>query len=234
MGEFIASHADATEGEDGASQEYYDPSKVDFSQPLAGYKKLVMPGTGKVLEAREDFEKIIETPALKGVLALYDKNVQTLSHNANSESVGGFATIEINYNTLSDENREIVRDLDIAVPDDDKRDGSGQRWISIKVPVAEDDTVGDVSERLFEATQPFVRQDVLYGSREVTEEYLDKLTDWLYNGGYDQFLEDRQNPTLEAVLALKDPSIVYYGEENRVFANQELLNKHLDYLESQK
>lgn len=203
---------------------YYDSSQVDFSAPMSEFIKKERPGIGLIPEKRQDWEKIIETPALEAILELYDKNIRTVSHDANSEQVGKHAVIWIDWNSLSEANQEIAQDMGLDIVDSDE----GERLVGLKSPVSEHDTIGQVSQRLSEAQQPFVEQDILYGFEEVTEDYLERLADELV--GYKEHLSGSEI-TIQEALSIVYPGHVYYEPENRVYAAEELLDKHLRYKE---
>lgn len=55
-------------------------------------------------------KKIVELPCVPVALSLYDKNIRTRESDANQNSIKkGYAEISIDINSLSEENREILR-----------------------------------------------------------------------------------------------------------------------------
>lgn len=64
-----------------------------------------------IVKDREDLRRIIEEPCLDACLTLYDKNIQTVSSSANEGNRGGEAYICINYDSLEEDNKQILKRL---------------------------------------------------------------------------------------------------------------------------
>lgn len=156
---------------------FFDPdlkiSQIDNSAQSMDVENLAQGGSeGAIVSAREQLAKIIDLPALKAVELLYDKNVQTHSSSANHLDCGGFATINICHDSLSDENKAIsdgmIADGLIAcsTPDDPTYRG-GSKAIIIGVPVNLESSVGQISDLLENLASHFKPQDVLCGRKKM-------------------------------------------------------------------
>ncbi|MBR5939612.1 hypothetical protein IKZ77_03735 [Candidatus Saccharibacteria bacterium] len=68
-----------------------------------------------IIVRRNELKDIVEEPCLKACELLYDKNIQTVASSANGQNFGltdtQNATITINYTSLSDDNKAIVKSL---------------------------------------------------------------------------------------------------------------------------
>ena len=60
-----------------------------------------------ILRTREDIDKFVEAPLVDACKIFYDKNIETLLSSANKGDVGHGAYIEIDFRSLSEENKEI-------------------------------------------------------------------------------------------------------------------------------
>ena len=176
-----------------------------------------------IVKNREDLRKIIEEPCLPACLKLYDLNIQTVNSSANNGNIGDKAYIGINYDSLDENNKNILNNLintGIVEPlnlSDDPNDRGG-RDVTIKVPIYEKDTVGKVSDRFMQIVSRFEQQDVLYG-RYTHEDVLKEAS----SIGSDVSLED----IVEAYGFIYDDELKIYWH------NRELYNKHKQYQNKQ-
>ncbi len=213
---------------------FFDPdlkiSQIDNSAQSMDVENLAQGGSeGAIVSAREQLAKIIDLPALKAVELLYDKNVQTHSSSANHLDCGGFATINICHDSLSDENKAIsdgmIADGLIAcsTPDDPTYRG-GSKAIIIGVPVNLESSVGQISDLLENLASHFKPQDVLYGREKNVQEWLARNAR-PYGMDVDEFGDTIQ----EQIYALS-PNSYYDAENNEIFACKELYEKHIEYI----
>ncbi len=176
-----------------------------------------------IVKNREDLRKIIEEPCLPACLKLYDLNIQTVKSSANNGNIGDKAYIGINYDSLDENNKNILNNLintGIVEPLNlsDAPNDRGGRDVTIKVPIYEKDTVGKVSDRFMQIASRFEQQDVLYG-RHTHEDVL-KIVSSI---GSDVSLED-----------IVDAYGFIYDDELKIYwHNRELYNKHLQYQNKQ-
>ena len=101
-----------------------------------------------------------EPACLETMLYLYRSNIETTMNDTRcveNEAKEGICEVWINYETLSDENKEEVNKL-IEEGLAKFISGESVKTISIFVPCKEDDTIGEVSDRLMELTRRFKKQ----------------------------------------------------------------------------
>lgn len=189
-----------------------------------------------IVQNREDLRKIIEEPCLPACLALYDKNIQTVNSSANKREIGGQAYIGINYDSLSENNKQVLDKLieagliePLNLSDDPQKRGG--RDVMVKVPVFEDDTVGKVSDRFMQIVSGFQQQDVLYG-RHNEEDLFQHVIDI-----YGDMLHPDENGNVEfaEVEDILNSAYGYvYDEELHIFwETQDLRDKHQKFQERQ-
>lgn len=192
---------------------------------------------GAFVKDREDLRKIIEEPCLPACLTLYDKNIQTVNSSANKREIGGQAYIGINYDSLDENNKQILDQLILngiieQLNLSDNPEQRGGRDVMIKVPVFEDDTVGKVSDRFMQIVSAFQQQDVLYG-RHDEEQLFQHVIDM-----YGELLQPDENGNVE-FEDIEDILTSAYGyvydEELHIFwKTQDLYDKHKKFQEQQK
>ena len=72
----------------------------------------VITESGITPRTKEDLARLVEPPLLEACEELYDKNIKTVMSSANSKDVEtGEAYIDIEYESLSEENKGIAREL---------------------------------------------------------------------------------------------------------------------------
>ena len=107
---------------------------------------------GEVL-TREAIKDIVEPALVKACEHLYDKNIRSISSSANQKDVAsGNAYIEIDYDSLSDENRKIADELCEVYEYD------GNKIAIIKIPVNENSTIEDIERQGLVITEKFQKQ----------------------------------------------------------------------------
>ena len=197
---------------------------------------------GCIPKNRDAISLYADEPCVEACQLLYDLNIKTYTssgHVDGKENANGEAYIGINYDSLSERNKEIANDLIsqgiIDSIGDNSARGNGLT-ISLSIPIKSDSLVGDVSDKLVQLASLFQPQDVLYGRRTI-DEIKSSIFTILDGGNY------RNNWTHE-VLSEEEmqqslPEWVEYECENMYtsdgityFVSEDLLNKHLSYVES--
>lgn len=194
-----------------------------------------------IIKNREDLRKIIEEPCLPACLTLYDKNIRTVNSSANKSEIGGKAYIGINYDSLDENNKEILNSLiktGIIEPLNLSNDPNqrGGRDFMIKVPVYENDTVGIVSDRFMQIISNFEQQDVLYGkyTKEEAKQYAKYSLALDPNTSDEELIRilEELGSSIEKFLSFEN--LVFDPEEQIYWYNEELYNKHKEYQRKQK
>jgi hypothetical protein len=122
------------------------PKKLSEIQPITESRNID-------IKNREDLENIIEYPLLSACQELYDKNIQTLSSSANQKDVAiGHVYISINFDTLSDKNKEIGRSLGEVHFSDE------MNILKIEIPINEESSVEDIKNEAENIAHKFEKQ----------------------------------------------------------------------------
>lgn len=186
--------------------------------------------------SREFIKYYADEACVEACELLYDLNIQTFSSGANvdgQENATAEAFIGISYDTLNDENKNIVKKLIsegiIGKIVDNSARGEGNT-ITISVPISSDDLVGNVSDKLMELANCFVQQDVLYG--RTTKQAIRGLYYQLENGNfYDHYtLGELTSQELEKRLE-EEVQEYFSDDEGNLFLTEDLLHKHQLYQE---
>ena len=181
-----------------------------------------------VIITRDDLNQFIEEPCLDACRYLYDNNIKTYMSSANKSNIGGYGYIDIELNSLSMENKQIILNLLEQEEMKDKLElstGHGSdhvRIIKIKSPINENTTTGEVRNDFMRIVELFKVQDVLYG-RNTYEEIVAEIKDTY---GIDENNIDKE--------LIQDFGYFYCEEDNIYFKSQELLTKHLNYMHREK
>lgn len=125
----------------------------ESSLTLINQVEAIERGRAAWITTREEVSKYVELPLLQACLDLWDKNIRTLSTTANSRDiVEGIANITLDYNSLSDANKQIAQGL-----------GEIIEWydtvaISINYPIASQTLLSELSQRAIESAALFKKQ----------------------------------------------------------------------------
>lgn len=186
--------------------------------------------------SREYIKYYADEACVKACELLYDLNIRTFSSGANvdgKENSTSEAFILISYDTLSDENKNIVKKLISEGIIEKIVDNSGRgegNTINISVPINSDDLVGNVSDKLMALANCFVQQDVLYGrttKQEIRELYYQKE-----NGKFFDRITLGELTRQELEKRLEEEVQEYFSDdEGNLFLTEDLLHKHQLYQE---
>lgn len=189
---------------------------------------------GCIPMSRESIKYYADEACLEACTLLYDLNVQTFYSGGNvdgKEDVDSEAFIGISYDTLSEENKNIVKQLIeigiIAGIQDNSGRGEGNT-VTISVPINSNDLVGTVSDKLMTIAQQFVPQDVLYG--RTTIEGIRNHYPQKANGNFYDYLTMGELNLQELEERLQEEISRYYSDnDGNLFLTKDLLDKHLAY-----
>ncbi|MBR4106451.1 MAG: hypothetical protein IKK52_04030 [Alphaproteobacteria bacterium] len=112
---------------------------------------------------RDNLKDVVEEPCLKACQILFDKNIETMDSGCNGENCSNCAYIIINYDTLSNANRQIADKLVENgkvkfLPKSDVCVRNYFNQIFVSVPTNPEELVSNVEKRLCLAVQDFVPQ----------------------------------------------------------------------------
>jgi hypothetical protein len=121
---------------------------------------------------REMIKDLVESPLVPACEALYDKNILTLESSANSEDLNrGNVSIVIDYNSLSQENKQFVNE-EFGVP---IVSGDGISVVAIEIPVQRDTTIEEIIGQSLKKTERFKKQPLTwtttYSLKEVVKSF---------------------------------------------------------------
>ncbi len=194
---------------------------------------------GAIPKTRDAVVLYADEPCVEACKRLYDLNIETITSNGHIEGEDNdtdYAYIGINYESLSDENKEIANSLitkGIIDPVQYNRGHSGVT-ITIKVLIRGDSLVGDISDKLLEFANLFQEQDVLYGRYTLEDlkkkyfkpkegQYEDEITLEIIS---EEEIDERFKYYLETGVIKLD-----YTEDNEhFFKTEDLLRKHKEYI----
>lgn len=182
-----------------------------------------------------------DEPCVEACQLLYDLNIETYTsggHVEGKENATGEAYIGIVYDSLSEENKKIAEDMIKKGMIDNiyntKGRGTGLT-IMICVPISSDSLVGEISDKLVQLASMFQQQDVLYG-RKTIDEIKSLIFTKLDNGNYfnnltlDVESEEKMQETLPEFIEY-ECKYMYSSDGVIYFISEDLLNKHLRYIE---
>jgi len=104
-----------------------------------------------------ELPRFIEAPLLKAVTDFWSKGIKTLGSTANKKDVGYFASIDLDLESLSEENKKILIELKenkkfiIDINTENKK-------FSLKIKINEDSTLGEISDIALEFSRNFKNQ----------------------------------------------------------------------------
>lgn len=161
---------------------------------------------------RDTIRDYVEEPLVEACEILYDKNIRTFTTSANLEGQSeGIAGIGIDYDTLSEKNRNIAQNV-LGLKPYPSRSGNGED-IMLEIPMKKDSTVREISEKAKDMAQQFVKQKPIW-IKGITLEEAEK--EWRMGSGPELFtyLQER----------------MYYDSKNKLFyPNEEYYRKIVDY-----
>ena len=102
----------------------------------------------------EQIKELVEEPLILACQILYDKNIQTVASNANCEGEQGEASIGIDWNSLSEQNRKIAESLGLTPIQNE----FGQT-ISFTMPITKNTVLEQVEDYFSKLAQMFVLQE---------------------------------------------------------------------------
>jgi len=157
---------------------------------------------GVTFQSRTEIAKYVETPLVSACEHFWDIGIQTVMSSANSRDVGNIAYIDLDYNSLSDENKKIAESL---LGQKGMMHGSEPTSI-IKVnilPITTETTLEKVKDKADEIANRFKKQKATW-IPAMTLQYLRKL----YTGD--------QNDT---EFGIEDFTNYYYDNKTQLFYN---------------
>ncbi len=110
---------------------------------------------GLTPQDREGLRNLVEAPLLDACQLLYDKGVKTVFSSANKKDVGRYGSIDIDFESLSPNNKTIALRIGKAngiwgsIP---------RKGVSIQIPITPQSTLGEIREAGLAIAQQFEQQ----------------------------------------------------------------------------
>lgn len=197
---------------------------------------------------RGSFAKYVELPCLDACLYLYDMNIKIYSAGCNKVNCDN-AHIILFYNLLSPENKQIADNL-VSNNIASKSESNYENFITISIPSKSSDDVKIISNKLLTIVKYFHYQDLQYGyttKEEFMKKYFESGKEFKYINN--ELVPINKDRLTKDELEEKKISILYEFNElfedlvdegcvdlenDLVWENAELLQKHIEYIEKEK
>ncbi|MFA4887868.1 MAG: hypothetical protein WC595_06680, partial [Candidatus Nanoarchaeia archaeon] len=112
-----------------------------------------------LVKRRSDLDKLVEKPLLGACQILYDKNIKTLESTANKNNISSGASIVLDYNSLSNENKVITNKYF-----GHKKSTDGILVAEILIPITSPEkTVKEISDSAINEANKFKSQPLRWG-----------------------------------------------------------------------
>lgn len=161
---------------------------------------------------KSQLKEIVELPILAVCEGLWDKNIKTCLSSANKTNIGNVAQIVIDYDTLSDQNKEISERIG------EKGTVHGTRvtnCIYLNLPISQDIEISFIAQHFMNLISQFKKQPLLWGYYNC-DEYLQMIT------GNQTIKFENEDAKRETAIGYE----LYYDVENdRFYLSEELYQK---------
>jgi hypothetical protein len=118
---------------------------------------------GFVIKSESDIEKIVEMPLVEACKELYRKNIETISSSANKKDIENSTIyIEINKETLSSRNKEILKEIKKDKKFDYLKilDSKSEKTLKIEILLEKTGfSIKEVREKIKDFTKKLERQE---------------------------------------------------------------------------
>lgn len=94
-----------------------------------------------MIKTRNDIKKFVELPLLPACEHLWDLNIRTVSTSANKNDIENEAYVNIDYDSLSEENKKIAQKIGEIYKNNDETS-----TLSFKIPITGSTTINDVRD----------------------------------------------------------------------------------------
>jgi hypothetical protein len=119
--------------------------------------KAIEKNRGELIKTRDQIRDYVEPPLTAACQYLWDMNVQTLASSANSKDVGYEAYVIIDFNSLSENNRTVGKEVGDYLENND-----GKPAIKINVPVSAQTTAAEIKEKFLDVAEMFKKQKAVW------------------------------------------------------------------------
>jgi len=118
------------------------------------------------IKKKDDIKKYVKLPLIASCEILWEKNIQTYSSSANRKNIGNYVHINLNWNTLSPQNKKIGRKIGKIGNDHE------EKVVSLKIPISSpNEKIENISNSMICLVSQFKKQKLTWGFYAI-EEYL--------------------------------------------------------------
>jgi hypothetical protein len=120
---------------------------------------------GAMVATKEQLKELVEAPLLSTCEEFYDNNIRTISASANTKNLeDGHGYVEIDFDTLSDQNKAIGESVGSVVQ---KEDGGR---LFIKIPITEASTFNEIKNNGESIAHQFHQQEMRWAPSYTLEQ----------------------------------------------------------------
>ncbi|MEI8270689.1 MAG: hypothetical protein WCG45_04935 [bacterium] len=113
---------------------------------------------GISITKKEQIKELVEQPLVKACEIFWDKNIKTYESSANNKNIKeGFCWVRIDFNALSEENKNIGMQIG-----EQQENNLGENTLEIKIPITEVATIDEISNSAIEIANKFQKQKALW------------------------------------------------------------------------
>lgn len=212
--------------------------KITTPKYIKDVEHVKISGMGHPIYSKSDVSVYFELPLLEAGIELYDKNIRSISNNTGDGNISKNSDIEIDFDTLNEENKEIANNLILQgrASLDKQRNN-----LKLSVETKLDDTVEAVKNKMLELVSNFQYQDILYGKYDFEQigniiKYLRKT----YGEEiFDEYCSDNEISVNKVIKYLRDtlymPNVIFDENDCLFWEHETYLKKHKEYeLKQQK
>ncbi len=118
----------------------------------------------QIIREKKQIKDLVESPLLLTCEDLWDKNIKTISTSANKKDIeAGNASIIIDFESLSEDNKQIARQYGSPV------DYDNIKVVEIIIPISKETTVEELSQKAFDIASAFKKQPFLWAPTYTAE-----------------------------------------------------------------
>lgn len=158
----------------------------------------------QIILKRKQIPNLVETPLVSTCVELYDKNIRTLESSANAKDIErGAVHFSIEFDSLSEENKQIASQLGTVAEADKKR------YIAVTIPVDKDSLVKDIQDKTNEIADKFKKQKMTWAPTFTKSQ----LVEYSYDPTWSQ-LDPEEISKRTGYFYDKKNNIFYISEEH--------------------
>lgn len=184
---------------------YHQPERLRDVLPIEESRN-------NIILKREQVPNLVEAPLVSTCVELYDKNIRTLESSANTKDIKkGAVHFSIEFDSLSEENKQIAKQLGTVMEADNNR------YVAVTIPVGKDSYVKNIQDKADEIAHKFQKQKMTWAPTFTKEQ----LVEYSYDPSWSQ-LDPEEISKRTGYFYDKKNSIFYKSEEHYHKVNEHL------------